>query len=341
MRALLIPAPLTMTAGTWPTPEPGPGELRVAVAAAGICAGDLYIYRGKNPYVTYPNIGGHEVAGVVERLEPGVEGFAIGDRVVVDPFVSCGHCYPCRVGKRNCCMNLRITGVHVPGGYADFVVTPATHAYRIPENLSLETAAFTEPVTIALHACKRAEVTAADEVLVLGCGPIGMVTIEVALAFGARVLAADVLPQRLETAARLGVDTVLSDEHLLQRVLDRTNGEGMPVVIEATGVPAVISQTLDLVAPGGRIVIVGLVGRGVEVPFRGLDFTRKEPTIYGSRTCTPECFPESMALLAAGKIQFPDWATAFPMWDAPEVFAAMTAHPEHIHKGLLVRKMNF
>lgn len=320
-------------------PVPGPGEIRVAVAAAGICAGDLYIYKGKNPYVIYPNIGGHEVSGVVELVGAGVDAFAVGDRVVVDPFVSCGHCYPCRIGKRNCCVNLRITGVHVPGGFADFVVTPATHAYRIPDALPLETAAFTEPVTIALHACKRAGVTAQDDVLVLGCGPIGMVTIEVARAFGARVIAADVMPDRLTTAATLGADTVQSDANLLNHVLERTNGEGMPVVIEATGVPAVMTQTLDLVAPGGRIVIVGLVGKGVEVPFKGLDFTRKEPTIYGSRTCTPECFPESLNLLAEGKIHFPEWATSFPMSDAPDVFADITAQPEKTHKGLLVNKI--
>lgn len=337
MRAIITAAPHAMSVGTRPVPQPGPGELRVMVAAAGICAGDLYIYKGKNPYVVYPNIGGHEVSGIVECLRVGVSDFAVGDRVVVDPFVSCCHCYPCRIGKRNCCVNLRITGVHVPGGFADFVVTPATHAYKIPAGLSLETAAFAEPVTIALHACKRAEVTAADDVLVLGCGPIGMVTVEVARAFGARVLAADVMPDRLKTAAALGADTVPSDNNLLQYVLERTNGEGMPVVIEATGVPSVMSQTLDLVAPGGRIVIVGLVGKGVEVPFTGLDFTRKEPTIYGSRTCTPECFPKSLQLLAGGKIRFPDWATSFSMWEAPDVFAELTAHPENTHKGLLVR----
>ncbi|AQG79248.1 zinc-binding alcohol dehydrogenase family protein [Spirosoma montaniterrae] len=337
MRALIISAPQTMTVGSWAMPQPGPGEVRVAVAAAGICAGDLYIYTGKNPYVAYPNIGGHEVSGYVEAVGPDVAELSIGDRVVVDPFVSCGRCYPCRIGKRNCCVNLRITGVHVPGGYADFVLTPATHAYKIPDGLSLEKAAFTEPVTVALHACQRAGVTAADDVLVLGCGPIGMVTIDVARAFGARVLAVDVLPQRVETAARLGADGMLSDGNLIKNVLERTNGEGMPVVIEATGVPAVMTQTLDLVAAGGRIVIVGLVGKGVAVPFQGLDFTRKEPTIYGSRTSTPDCFPTSMQLLAEGKIRFPDWATAFPMWEAPAVFADITAHPENVHKGLLIR----
>lgn len=336
MRSVITTAPFQMALGQRPVPAPGPGEVRVAVAAAGICAGDFYIYKGKNPYVQYPNIGGHEIAGVVEALGADVANIAIGDRVVVDPFVSCGRCYPCRVGKRNCCMNLRITGVHVPGGFAEFVVTPATHVYPVPAGLLLETAAFTEPVTIAYHACQRAGITAEDDVLVLGCGPIGMVTIEVARAFGARVLAADVLPERLETARTLGADVVLSDGDLLRRVLERTNGEGMPVVIEATGVPAVISQTLDLVAPGGRIVIVGLVPKGVDVPFAGLDFTRKEPTIYGSRTCTPDCFPASMQLLAEGKIHFPDWATTFGMWDAPAVFADMAAQPEKVHKGVLV-----
>src|SRR5262245_15985178 len=124
MRAAIMETPGQMRIGTWETPQPGPGEVRVAVGAAGICAGDMYIYKGTNPDAVYPVIGGHEIAGKVEQIGSGVEGLEPGTPVVVEPFLGCGNCYPCRVGKSNCCANLQIIGVHRPGGYADYVVAP-------------------------------------------------------------------------------------------------------------------------------------------------------------------------------------------------------------------------
>ena len=119
MRAAIMNAPFDMTIGEWRTPQPGPGEVLVSVAAAGICAGDMYFYLGKNPYAVYPQICGHEVAGVVAAVGEGVTGLELGTPVVVEPFLGCGKCYPCRIGKSNCCANLRIIGVHQPGGYAE------------------------------------------------------------------------------------------------------------------------------------------------------------------------------------------------------------------------------
>ena len=138
-----------------------------------------------------------------------------------------------------------------------------------------------------------------EYVLVLGCGPIGLAIIEVALAKKARVVAVDVNEQRLETARGLGAEVLPGSDHLLAEVFQQTNQEGAPVVIEATGNPAVIESTVDLVAAGGRIVIVGLTPRGVGVKFSGLDFTRKELTILGSRT-EVNCFPEALALSGCG-----------------------------------------
>src|SRR5262245_14220379 len=125
MRAAIFDEPFSIRLAEAPKPAPSPGEVLVRVKAAVLCAGDLYIYTGKNPYVTYPRIGCHEIAGVVEAYGPGASGPAIGARVVVDPFIGCGRCYPCRIGKRNCCANLTIVGVHCEGGFADFVTAPA------------------------------------------------------------------------------------------------------------------------------------------------------------------------------------------------------------------------
>ena len=336
MRAAVIHAPFDLRIEDLERPGVGPGEVLVSVGAAGICAGDMYIYQGKNPYALYPAVAGHEVAGVVADLGPGTSGLARGDRVVVEPFIGCGTCYPCRIGKPNCCAKLVILGVHRAGGYAEYLTAPAGNVHAIPPGLSLLEASFAEPVAIGVQSCRRGAV-GAELVLVLGCGPIGLALIEVARARGARVVAADVLPERLETARRLGAETILADDGLERAVLDRTNGEGAPVVMEATGSLKAMESTVSLVASGGRIVIIGLVKKGTLVSFPGLDFTRKEMTVVGSRA-SANCFPEALELLASGKITYPRVATEFSLWDAPSVFSRIAKEPGSVHKGVLVRE---
>jgi threonine dehydrogenase-like Zn-dependent dehydrogenase len=336
MRAAIMNAPFDMTLGEWRTPQPGPGEVLVSVAAAGICAGDMYFYLGKNPYAVYPQVCGHEVAGTVAALGEGVSDLEVGTAVVVEPFLGCGKCYPCRIGKSNCCANLRIIGVHQPGGYAELLTAPATHIHRVPPGLSLAFASFAEPVAIGVQACRRGAIGADDLVLLLGCGPIGLAVIEVARARGAQVIATDIAPERLATAVQFGATVIPAGEGLLQQVMDHTDGEGAPVVVEATGSPQAMEQTVELVAAGGRIVILGLVKQGVKVALPGLDFTRKEMTVVGSRASV-NCFPEALELLANGAITYPQVASEFSLWDAPRIFAGLADHSLAVHKAVFVR----
>jgi 2-desacetyl-2-hydroxyethyl bacteriochlorophyllide A dehydrogenase len=336
MRAVIMNAPQEMETGSWETPSPGAGEVLISVGAAGICAGDMYFYLGKNPYAVYPQICGHEVAGTVIEVGQGVTGIEVGAKVAVEPFIGCGKCYPCRVGKSNCCVNLTIIGVQIPGGYAEFLTAPARHVHVVPDGLSLFEASFAEPVAIGVQACRRGDI-GEEFVLILGCGPIGLALIEVAKSRGAQVVATDILESRLEMARKLGADAIFADDNLTAKILEQTNGEGAPVVIEATGNPTAMEQAAELVAAGGRIVIVGLVKQGVGVTFPGLDFTRKEMTILGSRASV-NCFPESLELLANGSIQYPKLATEFDLWDAPQIFKQLAADPGSIQKGVLIRE---
>jgi L-gulonate 5-dehydrogenase len=338
MRAAIMDSPRAMRIGDWDTPKPGPNEVKVTVGATGICAGDMYFYLGNNPYAVYPQVCGHEIAGVVAETGPGVEGLEPGTPVVVEPFIGCGTCYPCRIGKPNCCANLKIIGMHQPGGFAEHLIAPAENIYRIPEGLTLSEASFAEPVAIGVQATRQGQVQSGEYVLILGCGPIGLALIEVSKAKGARPVAVDVLPSRLETAEQLGAQTLRAGDDLLEKVMEQTNGEGAPVVIEATGNVKAMEQTVDLVAAGGRIVIVGLVKQGLGVTFPGLDFTRKEMTVVGSRA-SANCFPESLNLLASGAITYPRYATEYSLWDAPAVFKDLAEHPGSVQKGVLVREM--
>jgi L-gulonate 5-dehydrogenase len=335
MKAAVFDSPFAIAMKDRDRPSPGPGEALVRMDAAGLCAGDLYIYTGKNPYVTFPRVGGHEIAGHVEALGPDTNGPQAGTRVVVEPFLGCGHCYPCRIGKPNCCVNLQIIGVHKDGGFADYLIAPVEKLFAIPDGVSAYEASFTEPVAIGVQSTRRGEVTADDTVLILGAGPIGLALVEVVNAIGAKAYITDVLPARLETAGSLGATPIPAGDTLLDEVMRRTNGEGMPVVIEATGSAAVMESTVDYVAAGGRIVIVGLVKKGTGVTFPGLDFTRKEMTIVGSRAST-NCFPESLELIASGRIRYPDIGSQFALSEAPEVFARLAANPGALHKAVFV-----
>ncbi len=333
MQAVIMDAPRQVRVGQWEAPQPSEGEVLVRVRSVGVCAGDMYFYLGKNPYAVYPQVCGHEIAGVVEALGKDVDGLQIGDHVVVEPFIGCGNCYACRIGKRNCCRRLQIIGIHRPGGFAEYVLAPAQNVHKIPESLSFERASLAEPIAIAVQASRRGQITAEDQVLVLGCGPIGLALIDVLRAKGAEVFATDINPARLEAASQLGAQPLAGGDSLLDKVLEITEGDGMPVVIEATGNPQAMRQAVDLVAPGGRVVIVGLVPQGVDVPMPGLDFTRKEMTILGSRASV-NCFPEAIELLEAGKIRYADMATTFSLWDAPTLFAEWAEHPGAVQKAI-------
>ncbi len=335
MRAVIMDAPGQIRVGESETPVPGPGEVLVRVVAAGICAGDIHIYNGRNPYTLYPCIGGYEIAGTVAGVGEGMSGWAEGERVVVEPFLPCGHCYPCHVGKPNCCANLSILGVHRPGGYARWLTAPANRLHRVPDNLSLSWASLAEPIAIAVQACRRAAITPGELVFVLGCGPIGLAVIEVATAHGARVVVTDVSPSRLEVARQLGAETRLADETLSEWALARTDGEGVPVVIEASGVPDVMTQAAELVAPGGRIVLLGLIPKGMNICFPELDITREEMTILGS-WASAGYFPEALELLASGRITYAKAITELSLWDAPRIFPELSVNPDLSHKGVLI-----
>lgn len=338
MRAVICTKPFEMKVEISPTPVPGAGEVLVQVGASGICAGDQYIYTGKNPYCIYPVIAGHEISGTIERLGEGVASWQKGQRVVIEPFIGCGKCYPCGAGKPNCCADLSILGVHQPGGYAEFVVAPAKNLFLVPPDMPLWKASMAEPITIAIHACNRGAVTEKDSVLVMGCGPIGLNVIEIARERGAKVYACDINTQRLEAARLLGADPLLSDEKLEDTVMEITEGEGMPVIIEAAGVAQVMEQAVRMIAPGGRVVILGLVKRGVNLSLPGLDFTRKELTILGSRTEVGD-FPEAIRLLNSGKLKFAGMTTQLNMQQAPETFAELATKPDKYFKGILINDL--
>jgi L-gulonate 5-dehydrogenase len=333
MKALVLEGIRQMKVGEWPAPKCGPTDVILRPIAVGICAGDMQHYLGRNPYTKYPLIGGHEICGAVTEAGPQVTRVKRGDLAVVEPVVGCGHCYPCRHGKPNCCMNFCLIGLHRPGGFAELCLAPEQNVHGIPPGLDPVTASFAEPLTIGIHACRRGDVKSGEYCLIIGAGPIGLAILEVARHRGARVVITDINEDRLVFARELGAQTIRAGEALLATVLSQTNNEGADVVIEAAGAAGTIQAAVDLAAPGARVVIVGLAKQNVSL--NAFDFTRKEVNILGSRNSV-NAFPEALALLGSGVIRYPTVATQIPMWEAVPVFAQLDENPAAMHKGVLV-----
>jgi threonine dehydrogenase-like Zn-dependent dehydrogenase len=319
-----------------PDPTPGPGEVVVRVRAAGICGSDLHGYRDASrgwPGLTRPYMTGHELAGEVVDLGPGVEGLAAGQRVGVEPrhLVGCGHCRWCRRGDYQLCPELgRIGGRPVYStGFAEYSLESADKCYVLPDGVSIEEAAIVDVYAVAVHALHRVPVHLTDTVVVLGVGAIGLATVQVARAAGAgRVIAVGRRDAPLEVARQLGCDEVIntSQAGLVEAIKALTDGRGAEVVFEVVGGKAdTLAQAVEIVAPGGRI---GIVGSFVEL--QSLDSRlcmRKEVTLrwvwsYGTWDGVPE-YQIALDMLAGQKVEAAPLIThRFPLDRIGAAFAA-------------------
>jgi L-gulonate 5-dehydrogenase len=300
MKCAVLYSPFDLRLEERPVPEITHNEVLIKVKAAGICGSDVHFFDGSHPYRNYPRVHGHELSGIVEKTGVGVENVKVGDHVVVEPLIFCGKCFPCRMGKYNCCVNLQVIGAHVDGGFAEYVKVPSHLAHKIPAEMPFDLAATCEPYSIGYHSTHRAQITAADKVLVLGAGAIGLTAVDFAKLTGATVFVAEVSPFRQNLARKFGADVIIdpSKENTEAKIREFTNGEGVGVVIEATGVVKVMESTENLVAAGGRIVIAGLTND--KVAFTGIKFTNREMTILGTRNSAGE-FPAVIDAIASGK----------------------------------------
>ncbi len=266
-----------------PVPEPGEGEVLVEVKATGLCGSDVDGYTGHHPMIQWPIILGHECSGLVAKLGPGVEGWTVGDAVVVEPFFTCKKCPACLRGQYNLCIDLKITGHQVPGSLADYVIAESFFLHRKPENLPFAEAAIAEPVSGSLHAVERTGMRLGDFVVILGCGTIGVLAMQHALNKGAEVLSVDLEDFKLDVARQLGVHHTLNPgrDDVKAHVQELTGGIGADVVIEAVGLPETLAATTGLVRRGGTIMLIGWSGNETD-PFDLTTVTLDELTVLGT-----------------------------------------------------------
>jgi len=282
MQAIVFTAPEKVELTNVRDPACAPDEVIVRVAATGLCGTDIHIYH--NEYESkFPVIGGHEFCGVIAEAGREARDFKVGERVAVDPNLYCGRCDFCRNQQSNQCLNLQAVGVTRDGAFAQYVAAPARACYRLPDHLTDAQGAFIEPLSCVIHALNRLRVWPADEVLIWGAGPMGLLLTQALRHNGAsRIVVVEKQAARLALAQQLGAtDTIIAGPDQAAQ-LRELSPHGFAVVIDATGVPAVIERALAHLRPRGQFLQFGVAPNTATIQLRPYDVFRNDWTILGS-----------------------------------------------------------
>ncbi|NCO40598.1 MAG: hypothetical protein AUJ96_11140 [Armatimonadetes bacterium CG2_30_66_41] len=336
MKAVSLTRPHELQTVNRSAPQRREGEALLAVRVVGLCGSDVAAYLGTSPLVTYPRIPGHELCGEIVEIDANAQGLAVGDLVCVEPLLSCGECASCRKGRYNCCMTLQVIGVHVDGALCEQFAHRIDRLHKPCSPLTEEQLALCEPLTIGMQACDRGGVSEGHRVAIFGAGAIGLCALAIARTRTEHVLLIDKVPQRLQRAKAFGAEvTVNADEtEVAAAVADWTRGDGADVVLEAIGSPATIEATLDVVAFGGRVAVVGWSKAPVTFNRPQL-LLQKEVDLVGSRN-SRDAFPRVLELVESGRVDLRPLVThRFPLEEAKQGFDLMADRPEAVGKCLL------
>lgn len=304
-----------------PKPSRADGEVLVRIRRIGVCGTDMHIFTGNQPYLSYPRVMGHELAGEVDEAPEG-SGLAPGDPVYIIPYIACGTCIACRKGKPNCCTRIGVLGVHRDGGLAQYLSVPQGYVKKA-EGITLDQAAMAEFLAIGAHAVRRANVEPGQRVLVVGAGPIGIAVALFSKLRGASVTALDSRADRLDFCReKIGVEATVSLADSTRDELERlTNGDFFDVVFDATGNPKAMEAGFAYVAHGGAYVLVSIVSS--DIRFSDPEFHKREMTLMGSRNATAEDFETVVQAMRDGLVPSTALHThSAALVDVPETFPA-------------------
>ncbi len=330
MRASVLYGVTDMRTEQRPEPVPGPAEVLVRVEAVGVCGSDVHYYehgRIGSYVVDRPMVLGHEAAGVVVAVGDEVARLTVGDRVSIEPGVPDLTCPQCLAGRYNLCPAMRFYATPpYDGAFAELVVTHQSFAHPVPDTMSLDHAALLEPVSVAVWACRKAGVTAGDRVLVTGAGPVGLLALQVARAFGAtQTTVTDVVPSRLAVATALGATRVVDSR---SGDLATGSGDEPTVLLECSGHPSAVAAGLRALAPAGRAVLVGMGGDEASLPVSRIQ--ERELTVTGTFRYA-NTWPTAIALVASGRVDLAPLVTDhFTLEQAEEAITASRTDPSSL-----------
>lgn len=335
MKSVVIESPNILNIIEKDIPEVKPGEVRVKVKLGGICGSDAHIYRGHNPFAKYPRVIGHEFFGIIDSIGEGVDPKRIGERVSIDPVLSCGDCYPCSIGRSNVCATLQVLGVHTDGGFIEYISVPSENAYFIPDSIPDEFAVTVEPFSIGANVTAHVHPTENDIALVYGAGPIGLTCVQVLKGVYnvKQLIVVDRVDARLERAKLCGADITLNNQNI--PLLDQLKEMNIQpnIVIDAACHPSILQEAVLIASPAGRVSIMGFASQPSEVTQQSM--TSKEISISSSRLSSKR-FPEVIDWLKNKKIDPSKIIThKFPLKDAKTALELFESDPENCCKVLL------
>ena len=307
MKTLVCEAPGELKYADKTAPREEEGRTVIRIERIGICGTDLHAYEGTQPYFEYPRILGHELAGEIVSTDN--SDFNKGEKVTFIPYFNCGTCVACRHGLPNCCVNMKVCGVHVDGGMVEFLSVPSSSLIH-GQGLSVDELALIEPLAIGAHGVRRAAVRDGEIVLVVGAGPIGLGIMELARIAGAQVIALDINESRLAFCKNnLEIPHKINGvkENVVERLKEITNNDMPTVVIDATGSRKAINDGFQYMAHGARYVLVGL--QKGEVAFSHPEFHKREGTLMSSRNATREDFEHVINCMKKGWIKPANYIT--------------------------------
>ncbi len=326
MKTLLYSAYDRLEIAEAPDPHPGEGELLLRVSACGICGSELEAFRNRSPRRVPPLVLGHEFCGEVMDTGRGVSNFKTGQRVVSHALIGCGECVRCRRGEMNLCAGRQVFGMQRLGAFAEFIAVPEKVAVAWPAHLPAEAASLTEVLSNGVHVVNLSKRLNPRKVVILGAGPIGLMTLQAFQALTeAEVLISEIIPERLETAIKLGAKQTINPnmDDLQNAVLDWTDGEGADVVVDAVGLSVTKQQSFPATRPGGATVWIGTHENTITLD--SYDITLSERCVQGSYGATMAELQLSVDLLASGKVDGTSWIKAFPLSEGVTAFERMLA----------------
>lgn len=325
MQAVIFPQAETIAVERMPDPTCARDEVVVQVSRCGICGTDVHIYR--NEYMSdFPLIPGHEFGGVVVEVGSDVTDVRVGDRVAVDPNLYCGHCDFCRNEQANHCLNWQGVGVTRSGGFAEYVNVPARACYHLPEGMSDLQAAFIEPLACVVHAMKRFRILPGESLLILGGGPMGMLLLQALRHNGAaQVVVVEKQPARMQLARDLGASVVVPVGPNQDAQLKEIAPRGFGVVVDATGIPAVIEHAFTYLRPRGQYLQFGVAPNHAKVQISPYDIFKNDWTILGSFALCYTFLP-AIALLSSSVVKVESLVSdTAPLGSFSEVFHRFAA----------------
>ena len=333
----VMTAPGTIEFREVPVPEIGEHQVLVKMMRLGICGSDIHVYHGKHPYTSYPVTQGHEVSGVIEQVGAGVKDLHVGQKVVLEPQVFCGECYPCTHGKYNLCNDLKVMGFQTTGAASEYFAVDAEKVDVIPDSMSFDEGAMIEPLAVTVHAAKRFRELAGARVCILGCGPIGILLMQSCKALGAaEVMVTDVSDYRLSLARELGADYAYNtrEKEFSAAMLEAFGPDKADVIYDCAGNDITMNQAIQTCRKGGTIILVAVFANLAQVDLARLNDS--ELTLDSSMMYRHEDYVDALRIVAEGKVKLePLMSKHFAFRDFQKAYEYIDANRESTMKVIV------